>query len=225
MAKSNSDPEKRRMRHPGKSQNSRQDAGATKAITTFRPSFTLPNFHFPFSNFYFAASVVRFRQFSAVQFPTDGVQLMARRQFLARLAALPFLALGAKAEQVERAKKPLHIFMKSAWGSDDPTRAAFAFAHSLALAEAGHEVQIFLLGEATYLMRKVTADAATPIGWPPIGELRDKVVAKHIPVFACGVCSRARGITESDLATWNAKYGNPTIFVGLVEWADRIITE
>ena len=40
------------------------------------------------------------------------------------------------------------------------------------LAEAGHEVQIFLLGEATSLMRKATA-----------------------------------------------------VFVGLVEWADRIITE
>jgi sulfur relay (sulfurtransferase) complex TusBCD TusD component (DsrE family) len=147
---------------------------------------------------------------------------MARRQFLTRLAALPFLALGAKAEQ---SKKSLHIMMKSAWGSDDPTRAAFAFAHSLALAEAGHEVQIFLLGEATYLMRKVTADAATPVGWPPIGDLRDKIVAKKIPVYACGACSRARGVTEADLATWNAKFGSPAIFVPMVEWADRIITE
>ena len=32
--------------------------------------------------------------------------------------------------------------MKSAWGSDDPTKAAFPFSHGLALAEAGHEVQI-----------------------------------------------------------------------------------
>ena len=81
---------------------------------------------------------------------------MARRQFLTRLAALPFLALNTKADQ---SKKPLHIMMKSAWGSDDPTRAAFVFAHGLALAEAGHEVQIFLTGEATYLMRKATADS------------------------------------------------------------------
>jgi len=40
---------------------------------------------------------------------------------------------------------------KSAWGSDDPTKAAFAFLHGNALAEAGHSVQIFLLGEATSL--------------------------------------------------------------------------
>jgi hypothetical protein len=28
-----------------------------------------------------------------------------------------------------------------------------------------------------------------------------------------------------DLNNYGAKFGNPTIFVGLVEWADRVITE
>ncbi|HKD71564.1 MAG TPA: hypothetical protein VKB61_05500 [Candidatus Acidoferrum sp.] len=106
---------------------------------------------------------------------------MARRRFLAQLAGLPFLALGTRAEE---SKKPLKIMMKSAWGSDDPTRASFAFAHGLALADAGHEVQIFLTGEATYLMRKATADAVMPVGWPPLSEMREKVAAKHIPVFS-----------------------------------------
>jgi predicted peroxiredoxin len=106
---------------------------------------------------------------------------MARRKFLAHLAGLPFLAFGTKADQ---SKKPLKIMMKSAWGSDDPTRASFAFAHGLALADAGHEVQIFLTGEATYLMRKATADAVMPVGWPPLSEMREKILAKHIPVFA-----------------------------------------
>jgi predicted peroxiredoxin len=106
---------------------------------------------------------------------------MARRRFLAQLAGLPFLALGSKAQE---SKKPLKIMMKSAWGSDDPTRASFAFVHGLALADAGHEVQIFLTGEATYLMRKATADAIMPVGWPPLSEMREKVVAKRIPVFS-----------------------------------------
>jgi predicted peroxiredoxin len=105
---------------------------------------------------------------------------MARRRFLAQLAALPFLALGAKTEE---AKKPLNIMMKSAWGPDDPTRAAFPFAHGLVLAEAGHHVQIFLLAEATTLMRKVTADAILPIGWPPLSETLAKIVARQIPIF------------------------------------------
>lgn len=106
---------------------------------------------------------------------------MARRRFLAQLAALPFLALITKAEE---SKKPLNIMMKGAWGPDDPTRAVFPFAHGLALAEAGHRVQIFLLADATTLMRKVTANAILPVGWPPLSETLAKVVAKHIPIFA-----------------------------------------
>jgi hypothetical protein len=36
--------------------------------------------------------------------------------------------------------------VKSAWGSDDPTKAAFPFLHANALAEAGHQAQIFSAG-------------------------------------------------------------------------------
>jgi predicted peroxiredoxin len=106
---------------------------------------------------------------------------MARRTFLAQLAGLPFLTWGAKAEEP---KKPLKILMKSAWGPDDPTRAAFPFAHGLALAEAGHEVQIFLLAEATSLLRKSMVNAILPVGWPPLSETLAKVVAKQIPIFS-----------------------------------------
>src|SRR5262252_8915341 len=110
---------------------------------------------------------------------------MLRRLFVSRLAALPFFGLLDEATaQTAQAHKPLKIMMKSAWGSDDPTRASFPFVHGLALADAGHEVQIFLTGEATYLMRNATATAIVAVGWPPLSELRDKIVAKRIPVFA-----------------------------------------
>jgi predicted peroxiredoxin len=119
----------------------------------------------------------------------------------------------------------LKIMMKSAWGSDDPTKAAFPFLHGDALSDAGHEVQIFLLGEAVALMRKSEANAVVPVGWPPLAEVLHKLVAKKIPIYACGACSRARGVTEADLTEFGAKFGNPKIFVSLVEWADRVITE
>jgi predicted peroxiredoxin len=106
---------------------------------------------------------------------------MARRNFLAQLAGLPFLSLGTN---MEEPKKTLKIMMKSAWGPDDPTRAAFPFAHGLVLAEAGHQVQIFLLAEATSLLRKSMVNAILPVGWPPLSETLAKVVAKEIPIFA-----------------------------------------
>lgn len=109
---------------------------------------------------------------------------MERRKLFSWLAGLPLLAwVSLRGQEAPKSKK-LKIMMKSAWGSDDPTRASFVFAHGLALAEAGHEVQIFLTGEATYMMRKETANAIMPVGWPPLSETLGKVVAKHIPVFS-----------------------------------------
>ena len=129
---------------------------------------------------------------------------MARRAFLTRmaqLAAWPFLTAAANL-QAQSAHKSLKILRKSASGSDDPTKAAFPFSHGWALTEAGHEAQIYLRGEAVVLMRKVLANAVTPVGWPPVGEVLDKLAAKHviIYIYACGACSRARGVTEADLA-------------------------
>jgi predicted peroxiredoxin len=149
---------------------------------------------------------------------------MARRSFLRQLLAVPFAALVPSFGQASP-HKPLNIMMKSAWGSDDPTKAAFPFLHGLALAEAGHSVQIFLLGEAVSLMRASVAAAVVPVGWPPLGETMRKVVDKKVQIYACGACSRARSVTQADLDPWGAKFGNPTIFVSLVEWADRVITE
>ena len=113
---------------------------------------------------------------------------MERRSLFSRLAGVPLFGLaaikayGSSVSEVPKTK--LKIMMKSAWGSDDPTRASFVFNHALALAEAGHDVQIFLTGEATYTMRKATVNAIMPIGWPPLSETLNKLVAKHIPVFS-----------------------------------------
>jgi predicted peroxiredoxin len=87
----------------------------------------------------------------------------------------------------------LKIMIKSAWGSDDPTKAAFPFSHAHALAEAGHEVRIFLLGEAVGLMRRTVAEAVVPVGWPRVAELLGKMVERKIPIYACGTCARGTG--------------------------------
>jgi predicted peroxiredoxin len=149
---------------------------------------------------------------------------MARRWFLRQMAALPLMGIASGWGQ-SSGHKQLNIMMKSAWGSDDPTKAAFPFLHGLALAEAGHSVQIFLLGEAVSLMRSSVAAAVVPVGWPALGDTMKKVAGRKVQIYACGACSRARSVTQSDLDQWGAKFGSPTIFVSLVEWADRVITE
>lgn len=119
--------------------------------------------------------------------------MTTRRNFLetsTRLAA-GALAAGtvtaatseAQTQPPQPPKKKLHILMRSSWGTDEPTRASFVFGHGLALADAGHEVQIFLTHDATYLMRKATVEAVKPVGWPPLSETLVKVVAKGVPIF------------------------------------------
>ena len=63
-----------------------------------------------------------------------------------------------------------------------PTQAAFAFHHARAFAEGGHEVQIFLLGEGVTVMRSVVANSIHPVGWPPLSEALQEVIAKKIPI-------------------------------------------
>ena len=117
--------------------------------------------------------------------------MASRRTFLKKsgqiagaLAATTAAGGALAASQQQTTVKRQKILMRSSWGTDDPTRASFVFDHALVLAEAGHDVQIFLTADATNLMRKATGDAIKPIGLPPLGETREKIVAKRVPVFS-----------------------------------------
>jgi predicted peroxiredoxin len=95
------------------------------------------------------------------------------------MLALP--ALGLTSTLQARPPKG-KILIKSAWGSADPTQASFPFHHANAFAEAGHEVQIFLLGEAVTLMRTAVANSIVPVGWPPLLEALTKVIEHKVPI-------------------------------------------
>ena len=101
-----------------------------------------------------------------------------RRRFLSLLLGLPTLALSPSAQTAPKMK----LLIKSAWGSADPTQASFAFHHANAFAEAGHDVQIFLLGEAVSIMRTVVANSVVPVGWPALSEALANAVEKRIPI-------------------------------------------
>lgn len=100
-----------------------------------------------------------------------------RRGFLSRFFLLPGLGQPSPSPPARG-----RILIKSAWGSGDPTQASFPFHHAKAFAEAGHPVQIFLLGEAVTLMRTAVADSIVPVGWPPLAEALAKVLEHKIPI-------------------------------------------
>jgi hypothetical protein len=93
----------------------------------------------------------------------------------------------------------MKVLVKSARDSDDPTKAAFPFLHGNALAEAGHDVQIFLCGEAVSLMRDPVANAVIPVGWPALAETWQKTILLK---YGSMSEARARGHVGSLTPIW-----------------------
>ena len=56
-------------------------------------------------------------------------------------------------------------------GSDDPTRAALPLLAARGALDSGKQAEVFLMGEAVYMMRDEIANAMNPVGWPNVGEL------------------------------------------------------
>ena len=57
-------------------------------------------------------------------------------------------------------------------GSDDPTRAGFPFNFAMGALDAGHQAEIFLAGEAAYLMKDSVLGPVQPVAIPGEGQER-----------------------------------------------------
>ncbi len=75
------------------------------------------------------------------------------------------------------------------------------------------------------LARPVVRENLIPVGWPSVAEQWDASIKLGVRIESCGACSRARGVTEKDIADAGALIGTPDTFVEDVEWSEKIITE
>lgn len=75
------------------------------------------------------------------------------------------------------------ILYVNSYGSDDPTRATIPFVSIVGALEAGHQPQLALVGEGTYLMKDEIAEQIHGVGWAPLAELFAKVVEHEVPVY------------------------------------------
>ena len=68
-------------------------------------------------------------------------------------------------------------------GSDDPTRAGFPFNFAMGALDAGHQPEVFLAGEAAYLMKDSVLGAVQPVAMPALKEMLDELVAQKVPIY------------------------------------------
>ena len=87
--------------------------------------------------------------------------------------------MSVNEERTEMAK----ILYVGTAGSDDPTRAGLPFNFAIGALEAGHQPEIFLAGEAAYLMKDAVMAAVQPVAMPALKEMMDAVVGQNVPLY------------------------------------------
>ena len=114
------------------------------------------------------------------------------------------------------------ILVHLATGPENPTRAALALLVARTASEEGHEVQVFLAGDAVQLARAETAGAATGIGTGSVSEHLEALGKAGVPLFLSGMSSKARGVDASTRE--GAELAPPQKLVELAVWAETTLT-
>jgi predicted peroxiredoxin len=115
------------------------------------------------------------------------------------------------------AKLLIHL----ATGPENPTRAALALLVARTAASEGHEVRLFLAGDAVQLARPETAEAAHGVGTGSFAEHWGALEEAGVPIVLSGMSSKARGI---DASAGNFELEKPSKLVELATWAETTLT-
>ncbi|HEV8637941.1 MAG TPA: DsrE family protein [Chloroflexota bacterium] len=92
-----------------------------------------------------------------------------------------------------------NILINCNHGQEDAERATLPFVVGNVAVTADQDAVVFLTIEGVRLATKGYADAIQKEGFQPLGDLIRSFVANGGQVWACGACTKPRGITEADL--------------------------
>jgi predicted peroxiredoxin len=91
------------------------------------------------------------------------------------------------------------ILVNCTHGKEDAERATLPFIVGNVAATADQEAIVLLTVDGVWLATRGYADGVQKEGFQPLGELIRAFVANGGRVWACGACTKPRGITEADL--------------------------
>jgi len=118
----------------------------------------------------------------------------------------------------------MKLLVHSIQGPENSVNAVFPIAIASMAAEAGHEVNIFLAGNAVSLMKTEIVDNMSAIGVGKLSDyikvIKDKGIKIHLSTGNC----KARGITEDDVKDKNGVMSGPPGLLKLVEEAEKVLS-
>jgi uncharacterized protein len=109
-------------------------------------------------------------------------------------------------------------------GPEHPTRAALSFLVAKTAIDEGHEVTLFLAGDAVHLVRDPVLDNLVGVGTGNLRDSYDAIVAGGGRFYLSGKSSTARGLSASELNGKHAEFVMPNVLVQLVVENDRVLT-
>lgn len=107
-------------------------------------------------------------------------------------------------------------------GPEHPTRAALGFLVAKAAVEDGHDVTVFLAGDAVAYVRPQIRENATGIGTGKISEHFEAVKSGGARFFVSKMSCGARGISEDVVSEMGAEMASPNMLVALSLEHDRM---
>lgn len=105
-------------------------------------------------------------------------------------------------------------------GPEHPTRAALAFLVARSAQDAGHEVSLFLAGDAVQLLRESVLDSLVGLGTGSLRESYDALCAGNARWYVSAMSSKARGLEPNGVA----EAALPSKLVELSLEADSVLT-
>jgi predicted peroxiredoxin len=109
-------------------------------------------------------------------------------------------------------------------GPENPTRVTLAFLIARSALQQGHEVDVFLGGDAVGLLRDDTLDAVHGVGTGSLRETYQALADGGARFHLSRMSSRARALTEADLEGKPATLITPDDVVRLTLDAERVLS-
>lgn len=109
-------------------------------------------------------------------------------------------------------------------GPEHPTRVTLAFLVARAAVDKGHEVDVFLGGDAVSLLRDETMDAVQGVGTGSLREHYTALASGGARFHASAMSSRARALGEEQLGGKPVAFVKPDNVVELAVAADKVLS-
>ncbi len=109
-------------------------------------------------------------------------------------------------------------------GPEHPFRAGLGFLIAGVACEEGHDVSIFLAGDATQLIRDAVIENLVGLGSGELKGHMQKVKNGNGRIYLSKLSGGARGVSDADLEGKPAEFVMPSKLLELVLESDKVLT-